>query len=69
MAQCAKLRKPGGVFQAGIPCREIVDVVRAIFEEVRVQRSPFPPPIPHGSFYAHLEARRPHAAVVTGLLG
>lgn len=106
VARCASLLKPGGLFQAGIPCEgelawklgymlstglafrrkygldygvimrhehvntyaEIVAVVRAIFTDVRVVRS-FPLPVPHGSFYAYVEASNPRPEVVAALLG
>jgi SAM-dependent methyltransferase len=105
VARCASLLKPGGLFQAGIPCEgelawklgymlstglafrrkygldygvimrhehvntyaEIVAVVRAIFSDVTVVRS-FPVPLPHGSFYAYVEARNPRQDVVAQLL-
>ena len=106
VARCASLLKPGGLFQAGIPCEgelawklgymlstglafrrkygldygvimrhehvntyaQIVAVVRAIFTDVRVVRS-FPLPVPHGSFYAYVEATNPRPEVVSALLG
>jgi len=106
VARCASLLKPGGLFQAGIPCEgelgwrlgyslstglafrrkygldygvimrhehlntynDIVAVVRALFHRVTVRRSPFPLPLPHGSFYAYVEASDPKPDVVQQLL-
>lgn len=46
---------------------DILGVVRAIFSDVTVKRS-FPVPLPHGSFYAYVEARKPRPDVVARLL-
>jgi hypothetical protein len=106
VARCASLLKPGGLFQAGIPCEgelgwrlgyslstglafrrkygldydvimrhehvntysEIVVVVRSLFNHVTIRRSPFPLPLPHGSFYAYVEASDPNHEVIEQLL-
>ena len=41
---------------------EIIEVIKCQFEHVVVQRSPFPLPIPHMSFYAYIEASGPKPA-------
>jgi SAM-dependent methyltransferase len=48
--------------------RDIVEVVRALFRNVTVRRSPFPLPVPHGSFYAYVEASDPDLALAQQLL-
>lgn len=41
--------------------REIIEVLRARFSKVTIQRSPFPFPLPHASFYAYVEAEGPRS--------
>ena len=47
---------------------EIVKVVRVLFDDVTIRRSPFPMPIKQLSFYAYIEAKKPRLPIARALL-
>lgn len=47
---------------------EILAIMKLIFEDVKIKRSPFPLPIRHASFYAYLEGKRPRKDMIEKIL-
>jgi hypothetical protein len=48
--------------------KEIVEVLKAFFDSVRIIRSPLPFPAPHTSFYAYIEADSPKLDFASSVL-